>query len=177
MAAAGAIGGGQGTAQLAAYTVATHPDGTIQVTIRELRDAAGLQRTLRADGVPANVTFLGPVNTSCRIERGPLAESTSTWTKIVVPEHPSAMSPVALRALTTVFGVNMVGGRVLWAIEVGTFRTTRPNGQEAVFDIRKAAIPHGFGLAFASYPGPVTDGGNTLFVMGVLVQASPQCTG
>ena len=36
------------------------PDGTIYVTINELKDPAGLQSTLRADGVPASVTFFGP---------------------------------------------------------------------------------------------------------------------
>jgi hypothetical protein len=43
--------------QLAAWTVVKHSDGTVDVTIRELRDPAGLQRKLRADGVPASVIF------------------------------------------------------------------------------------------------------------------------
>jgi hypothetical protein len=43
--------------QLAAWTVVKHADGTVHVTIRELRDPAGLQRTLRADGIPASVIF------------------------------------------------------------------------------------------------------------------------
>jgi hypothetical protein len=43
--------------QLAAWTVVKHTDGAVDVTIRELRDPVGLQRKLRADGVPANVTF------------------------------------------------------------------------------------------------------------------------
>jgi hypothetical protein len=57
--------GGPG-AQLAAWTVARQADGGIQVTIRELRDPAGLQRTLRADGVPASVTFTGQQNPACQ---------------------------------------------------------------------------------------------------------------
>ncbi len=52
-------------ARLAAWTVARQADGSIQVTIRELRDPAGLQRTLRADGVPASVTFTGQQNPAC----------------------------------------------------------------------------------------------------------------
>jgi hypothetical protein len=44
-------------AQLAAWTVVKEPDGTVLVTIREFRDPAGLQRRLRADGVPASVVF------------------------------------------------------------------------------------------------------------------------
>lgn len=48
--------------QLAAWTVVKHPDGIVDVTIRELRDPAGLQRELRADGVPASVIFGGGPN-------------------------------------------------------------------------------------------------------------------
>jgi Sigma-70 region 2 len=51
---------------LAAWTVARQADGSIKVTIRELRDPAGLQRTLRADGVPASVTFSGQRNPACQ---------------------------------------------------------------------------------------------------------------
>jgi hypothetical protein len=48
--------------QLTAWTVVEQTDGTVNVTIRELRDPAGLQRKLRADGVPANVIFGDPAN-------------------------------------------------------------------------------------------------------------------
>jgi hypothetical protein len=51
--------------QLAAWTVVTQPGGTISVTIRELRDPAGLQSRLRADGVPATVTFENQQNPAC----------------------------------------------------------------------------------------------------------------
>jgi len=40
--------------------------GTIYVTVRQLRDAAGLQRRLRADGVPASVTFFGREPRACQ---------------------------------------------------------------------------------------------------------------
>jgi hypothetical protein len=43
--------------QLAAWTVVKQADGTVDVTIRELRDPGGLQHKLRADGVPASVIF------------------------------------------------------------------------------------------------------------------------
>ena len=45
--------------QLAAWTVVKRADGTVSVTLRQLRDPGGLQRRLRADGVPATVTFFG----------------------------------------------------------------------------------------------------------------------
>ena len=53
-------------AQLAAWTVTQRAGGTIYVTVRQLRDAAGLQRRLRADGVPASVTFFGREPRACQ---------------------------------------------------------------------------------------------------------------
>jgi hypothetical protein len=50
------------SAQLAAWTVTRQADGTVYVTIRELRDPAGLQSKLRADGIPASVIFGNPPN-------------------------------------------------------------------------------------------------------------------
>lgn len=55
------------TAQLAAWTVAKQANGDITVTIRQLSDPSGLQSTLRADGVPASVSFLGQQDLSCRL--------------------------------------------------------------------------------------------------------------
>ncbi len=45
-------------AQLAAWTVSESTDGSIHVRIREFRDPGGLQRQLRADGIPASVFLL-----------------------------------------------------------------------------------------------------------------------
>jgi hypothetical protein len=56
-------------AQLADWTVVKQADGTIKVKIREFRDPAGLQRRLRADGVPASVKF-NPANL---VGKGPWA--------------------------------------------------------------------------------------------------------
>ena len=50
--------------QLAAWTV-TKTGSTVSITIRELRDPAGLQDRLRAAGVPASVTFHGQQNPAC----------------------------------------------------------------------------------------------------------------
>jgi hypothetical protein len=41
---------------LAAWTVTERPDGTVKVTIRQMRDPAGLQAKLRANGVRVVVT-------------------------------------------------------------------------------------------------------------------------
>jgi hypothetical protein len=55
------------SARLAAWSVVKQPGGDVTVTIRELYDPAGLQRELRADGVPAAVTFYGHPHVSCRL--------------------------------------------------------------------------------------------------------------
>jgi hypothetical protein len=52
-------GSHRGSARLAAWTVARQANGDIDVTINQLQNPAGLQSTLRADGLPANVTFFG----------------------------------------------------------------------------------------------------------------------
>jgi hypothetical protein len=52
--------------QLAAWTVVKQPGGIIHVTMRELHDPAGLQAALRADGVPASVSFGNGQQTPCR---------------------------------------------------------------------------------------------------------------
>jgi hypothetical protein len=52
--------------RLAAWTVVQQPGGIIHVTIRELHDPAGLQAALRADGVPASVSFGNGQQTACR---------------------------------------------------------------------------------------------------------------
>jgi hypothetical protein len=64
----GAVAGtllSSGSTALAAWTVAVQPHSVVVVSISELRDPAGLQRTLRADGVPATVRFNGQMPPSC----------------------------------------------------------------------------------------------------------------
>lgn len=87
----------QAGVQLAAWTVVRHADGSIYVTINELRDPAGLQKTLRADGVPASVTFFSQPRASC--QRYTSGDETSLIGKIfqhlaqtnVTVIHPSAI--------------------------------------------------------------------------------------
>jgi hypothetical protein len=63
----GSHGGGNGTTpvRLAAWTVSVRPGGRVRVTIRDLRNPAGLQRQLRADGVPATVRFTSQIPRPC----------------------------------------------------------------------------------------------------------------
>jgi len=58
--------GSQPPIHLTAWTVTKQADGTITVTVRQLRDPQGLQRTLRADGVPVSVTFFGHEPRACQ---------------------------------------------------------------------------------------------------------------
>lgn len=51
-----------------AYAVESH-DGSVTVTIKSLRDAEGLQKALRAHGVPAIVDY-APEGKACRQPRG-----------------------------------------------------------------------------------------------------------
>ena len=74
-------------ARLTAWTVAKQPDGDVSITIRELYNPAGLQRKLRADGVPASVTFVGGRSypSSCRAYPAGRA-----LLQKVFPPHPGA---------------------------------------------------------------------------------------
>jgi hypothetical protein len=84
-------------AQLAAWTVVKQAGGTVSVTIRELRDPAGLQSRLRADGVPASVNFLGQRNFSCQRYTASVAQMNRVFTVQqtgrfpVMVIHPSAL--------------------------------------------------------------------------------------
>lgn len=55
-----------GRATLDAYSVATTGHGNYRVTVRALRDPAGLQKKLREDGIPARVSFSNPKPPACR---------------------------------------------------------------------------------------------------------------
>jgi len=55
--------------QLAAWTVAKQANGDIGITIRQLQHPAQLQATLRADGLPAHVSFTGNSGTVCQPRR------------------------------------------------------------------------------------------------------------
>lgn len=52
-------------ARLSAWTVTILADGNVSVRINQFKDPAGLQGTLRADGVPASVTFISQRNPAC----------------------------------------------------------------------------------------------------------------
>jgi len=85
-------------AQLAAWTVTREPGGAIDVTIRELRDPAALQATLRADGVPAHVSFASAHFAGCQGHRpatpsalGKVYQIASRDHTLLIVIHPSAL--------------------------------------------------------------------------------------
>jgi hypothetical protein len=139
-------------ARLAAWTVQRVPGGTIRVTIRELRDAAGLQAQLRADRVPANVMFLRHSFTP--------TTSASAIPRACRAPHMSDKANATLQEKIMPFpGPFAVG----------------PNS--VVLVIHPSAIPAGIGLfikAFAASPGTT---GSGFALQTDLVQASPLCTG
>jgi hypothetical protein len=88
----------QPDARLAAWTVAQLANGDISITIRELEDPAGLQSTLRADGVPASVTFSGQQNPACQAYPGgspqALPQPATTLLTQVFPRPYADLPPV-----------------------------------------------------------------------------------
>ena len=137
-------------AQLAAWSVSKRADGDLHVTVSELSDPAGLQSTLRADGVPASVTFLNQPNTTC--SRYPHGTDPSLLARIFPPSGTGAAHHVA-------------GGP-----NIGTGPDVGRGGQGLVID--PAAIPSAVGLQLAwNRIGDLIVGRQDL------VQKSPQCTG
>jgi len=65
-AAAGKAGSHPAVVRLAAWTVTRQANGDIDVTIRQLQHPAQLQATLRADGLPAHVSFSGHPDRVCQ---------------------------------------------------------------------------------------------------------------
>jgi hypothetical protein len=148
---AGPVASASAGARLAAWTVTRKADGDINVTISELSDPAGLQSTLRADGVPASVTFLSQPNPAC----SPLGFGPGLLGKIF-PASPSGV-------------VHHLSG----GLAVGTGGKA---GGDMVID--PSAIPSGAGLQLAfSEMGGSTPGQFTILGHMALVRASQRCTG
>jgi hypothetical protein len=94
--------------QLAAWTVVKRPGGIVNITIRELHDPAGLQAALRADGVPASVSFGNGQQTACRSYPGGGFMTSATpalFNSVFPPGPPSAAVSVRPSALPSGTGV------------------------------------------------------------------------
>jgi hypothetical protein len=137
----------QPSARLAAWTVTRQADGSIQVTFREATDAAGLQRMLRADGVPVSVTFTGQQNPACQPYSSPASQAFGPFGPGTGPLDGASFIHNPKDAYATPYAL--------------------------VID--PASLPSGAGLQIwtSGTPGPAQ---NFQLEVG-LVQASPQCTG
>jgi hypothetical protein len=92
-------------ARLAAWTVVKQA-GNVYVTIRQFRDPAGLQTRLRADGVPASVTFTGQRNPACQ----PYPYRPGLLQKVISARHEgrSHLAIIHLSALPSGAGLRFV---------------------------------------------------------------------
>jgi hypothetical protein len=165
-------------ARLAAWTVTTGANGTVDVTIRQLTDAEGLQRALRADGIPARVLFgqvvLGPQEPNGDPvitgggPRDPAADPRGWWqevdpseTLLTLPPGCKAAGPVP--ALESADALTKIIGTPLDWFREGVALTLHP-----------ASIPPGVGLYLAvDFESSRTDWTWSVYP----VKASPACTG
>lgn len=144
--------GDRGGATLAAWSVIKEQHGLVRVTIRELRDPAGLQAMLRAAGVPSNVRFL----------HHNFMATTSTHG---LPK--GCLNPRMSNTANALLQEKIMPGIPLPQLASGV-----------VVSIRPAAIPRGIGLyvkAWAASPG--TQSGESLSLQIDLVRATARCTG
>jgi hypothetical protein len=153
--AAATLGSGAGpaTAKLDAWTVTKQTDGIVKVTIQDVRDAGGLQETLRADGIPVTVNFPG---------------------HDFEPSTAGPPLPASCQAVTMSDAQNAhLQERILPMPKLGGLKPT-----DAVILIKPAAIPPGIGLSIEAWAAPAgTLNALTASVDTNLVQASPACTG
>jgi hypothetical protein len=133
--------------RLAAWTVTRLPGGSIQVTFREATDAAGLQRTLRADGVPVSVTFTGQLNPVCQPFSSPGSQAFGPFGPATGPLDGARFIHNPKDAFTTPYALV----------------------------IEPSALPSGAGLQISTSGTPGAADNFKLDVR--LVKASPQCTG
>ncbi len=151
------------TTHLAAWTVTKLADGNISVTIHELTDPAGLQGTLRADGVPASVTLRDQQNPACR----PYPGGTIPW-------PPQSPPPLLRKVFPKPYG-NVPSAQPSrgWskAPGYGGPRPASPPAGQTVIQIAPSALAANAGVQIeashgARWIGPVQ-----------VVYASPRCTG
>ena len=142
--------------RLAAWTVAKQANGDIDVTINQLKDPAGLQATLRADGLPVTVSFSGPMpSTSCQ----PYGASQSTLR--TVAQFRSDYLAIDPSALPSGTGVAIYD-------EAGTGLDHSPSGTTPTRGVTPPTHPSIGGPLLTAIDGPLAVG---------LVYSSQQCTG
>jgi hypothetical protein len=163
-------GGSSAGTKLVAWTVTAGPRDSVTVMVRQTYDATGLQRTLRADGIPVRVVFSGA--------------GIPEMNPALPPEcHAAAMSDRAnadaqariLGAPTSPKSGLGAGSRIPRPVAVA--QSPMPAG--IAFTIHTQEIPQGVGLFIAvSNDGQTANSGAQSWGWGLdLVQATPACTG
>ena len=133
--------------RLEAWTVTRQAGGSIKVTFRQATDPAGLQQTLRADGVPVSVTFTGEQNAACQPYHVTASQAFWPYGSRPGPLDGSGFINHPERAYTTPYA----------------------------FVIDPSALPSGVGLQIWTSGTPGAADNFQLHV--TLVKTSPQCTG
>jgi hypothetical protein len=110
-----------GSTTLTAWTVTENPDGTLKVTIREMKDPSGLQATLRADGARVVVTASLAWPAVCGEWRG---GNYQMGDQVVRTQNRTGL-PSADGTEFLIKPSAIPAGALLW---VGLSQTGRPNG-------------------------------------------------
>jgi len=155
-------------AQLAAWTVARLADGNISVTINQFKDPAGLERTLRADGVPASVTFGSQRNPACHPYPG------GTLSPGSVPPPPLRPPPLLKQVFPQPYrhvGPPPGTGPARMVKATGP-PSPPPSGNRTAIVIDPSALPRNAGVQLAS-----SNAAAAALLLPVVVYASAQCTG
>jgi hypothetical protein len=155
-------------AQLVAWTVARLADGNISVTINQFKDPAGLQSTLRADGVPASVTFASQRNQACQPYPGGTASPGSGPPS---PLGPSALLKQVFPKPYRVLGPPPGTGPARMVKSPGPLAPP-PSGNRTVIVIDPSALPRNAGVQLASDNATAAN-----LLLPVVVYASADCTG
>lgn len=137
------------TAQLTAWTVTKDPGGVIDVTIRELKNPAGLQARLRADGVPASISFSGP-NPACHP---------------YYPDYQYISPGYLLKAAS----ISQPGKPWVHSYDNGSVTVSVTSPADLTVVLRPARMPRSTGFQIIALRGSVTAWG--------LIRTSPACTG
>ncbi|MFY9890302.1 MAG: hypothetical protein WAK71_18445 [Streptosporangiaceae bacterium] len=152
--------------RLTAWTVTRLADGNISVRINQFKDPAGLQSTLRADSVPASVTFASQRNLACH----PYPGGTPAFGSV----PPSPLRPSTL--LKQVFPRpyqrlgTLPGTGPAHMVKAGP-PATPPSGNRTVIVIDPSALPRDAGVQLA------TNDAATALSLPAVVYAGPRCTG
>jgi hypothetical protein len=163
LASGGHPSGNPGAARLAGWTVTRAADGSVSVVVNQLKDPAGLQATLRADGIPVRVTFSDanavtpPLPPGCRAPAMSDQANAKLQAKILGFPSPS--------------GAGSTGGISAGVVPAASSRSP---AEPPLVQIKPSAIPHGIGLYLGvSYVPKMS----TAYAGIDLVVAAPGCTG